>query len=81
MSYQAWFQCINEQCKERYPLNTVIYRCKTCDSLLEVKHDVQALAHRSAREWMKLFEDRYKSTEWPYGSGVWGKKEGILPQI
>lgn len=81
MSYQAWFQCINEQCKEHYPLNTVIYRCKTCDSLLEVKHDMQALAHRSAKAWMKLFEDRYKSTEWPYGSGVWGKKEWILPQI
>src|SRR3990172_6142070 len=81
MSYQAWFQCINEQCKERYPLNTIIYRCKTCNSLLEVKHDVQALAGRSAKEWMKLFEDRYKSTEWPYGSGVWGKKEWILPQI
>jgi threonine synthase len=30
---------------------------------------------------MKLFEDRYKSNEWPYGSGVWGKKEWILPQI
>src|SRR3990172_9387730 len=81
MSYQAWFQCINEQCKERYPLNTIIYRCKTCNSLLEVKHDIQALAQRSAKEWMKLFEDRYKSTEWPYGSGVWGKKEWILPQI
>ncbi len=81
MSYQAWFQCINEQCKERYPLNTIIYRCKTCGSLLEVRHDVEALARRSAKEWMKLFEDRYKSTEWPYGSGVWGKKEWVLPQI
>ncbi len=30
---------------------------------------------------MKLFEERYKSNAWPYGSGVWGKKEWILPQI
>ena len=30
---------------------------------------------------MKLFEERYKGNEWPYGSGVWGKKEWILPQI
>jgi len=30
---------------------------------------------------MKLFEDRYKSTQWPYGSGIWGKKEWVLPQI
>lgn len=81
MQYKAWFQCINEQCKERYPLNTVIYRCKTCQSLLEVQHDMKALAHRSAKAWMKLFEDRYKSTQWPYGSGIWGKKEWVLPQI
>src|SRR5512146_2647111 len=81
MPYRAWFQCINESCKERYPLNTVIYRCKACGSLLEVQHDMKILAHRSAQAWMKLFEERYKSTEWPYGSGVWGKKEWILPQI
>ncbi len=81
MSYRAWFQCINEKCNERYPLNKIVYRCKTCDSLLEVKHDMQALAHRSAQAWMKLFEDRYKSTQWPYGSGIWGKKEWVLPQI
>jgi threonine synthase len=80
-SYKAWFQCINEQCNEKYPLNTVIYRCKKCESLLEVRHDMTALAHRSAKAWMKLFEDRYKSTEWPYGSGIWGKKEWVLPQI
>ena len=81
MTYKAWFQCINEECLTKYPLNTIIYRCKTCGSLLEVQHDMQALARRDAKAWMKLFEDRYKSTQWPYGSGVWGKKEGILPQI
>ena len=81
MSYNAWFQCINPACKERYPLTTIIYRCKNCNSLLEVQHDMQALAHRSAKAWMKLFEDRYKSTEWPYGSGIWGKKEWVLPEI
>jgi threonine synthase len=81
MKYRAWFQCINPQCKAQYPLNMVIYRCKTCGSLLEVQHDMNALARRDAKAWMKLFEDRYKSTQWPYGSGVWGKKEWILPQI
>jgi threonine synthase len=81
MPYRAWFQCINEQCKAIYPLNSIIYRCKTCGSLLEVQHDMKALARRDAKAWMKLFEDRYKSTQWPYGSGVWGKKEWILPKI
>lgn len=81
MEYRAWFQCINQQCGERYALNSIIYRCKTCGSLLEVQHDHDALMCRTPVEWKKLFEERYKSTEWPYGSGVWGKKEWILPQI
>jgi threonine synthase len=42
---------------------------------------MKALAGRIAGEWKKLFEDRYKSTEWPYGSGIWGKKEWVLPEI
>jgi threonine synthase len=81
MSYRAWFQCINPQCGATYPLNSIVYHCKSCGSLLEVQHDLKQLKRRAARGWMKLFEDRYKGNEWPYGSGVWGKKEWILPEI
>src|SRR5437870_5841516 len=81
MSYRAWFQCINTECGATYPLNRVVYECERCQSLLEVQHDLQALARRDAKGWMKLFEDRYKSNLWPYGSGVWGKKEWLLPEI
>ena len=81
MSYRAWFQCINPVCGQTYPLNSIVYQCKRCHSLLEVQHDLQALKRRSAASWKKLFEERYMSNEWPYGSGVWGKKEWILPQI
>src|SRR6516162_4641213 len=81
MSYRAWFQCINPHCGARYELNSVVYHCARCQSLLEVEHDLEALSRRSATAWMKLFEDRYKGNEWPYGSGVWGKKEWILPEI
>jgi len=81
MAYSAWFQCINPECEEKYPLNTIIYKCKKCESLLEVAHDMQALTALSAKQWMDLFEDRYKSTQWPFGSGVWGKKEWILPGL
>ena len=44
-------------------------------------HDIDALRHRSPVAWMRLFDDRYKRTAWPYGSGVWGKKEWICPEI
>jgi threonine synthase len=30
---------------------------------------------------MRLFDDRYKRTLWPYGSAVWGKKEWVCPDI
>ena len=81
MSYRAWFQCINPQCGKTYPLNSVVYHCDNCGSLLEVQHDLSELRKRSAAEWKKLFEERYKSNQWPFGSGVWGKKEWILPEI
>jgi threonine synthase len=58
-----------------------VYQCRRCQSLLEVQHDLKALKRRSAASWKELFEKRYKSNEWPYGSGVWGKKEWILPGI
>src|SRR6476659_8655111 len=81
MPYRAWFQCINPECGEKYPLNSIVYQCKRCNSLLEVQHDTKALATHSGAEWKALFEKRYKGNEWPYGSGVWGKHEWILPEI
>jgi threonine synthase len=81
MPYKSWFECINPECRAQYPLNKVIYRCETCQSLLDVQHDMDSLTRRSGKGWMKLFEERYKGTQWPYGSGIWGKKEWVLPQI
>ncbi len=81
MGYNAWFQCINEECRETYSLDEIVYRCRSCGNLLEVTHDMEALKDRTSEEWKKLFDGRYRSTEWPFGSGVWGKKEWILPCI
>ena len=81
MSYRAWFQCINPECGATCPLNSIVYQCKCCGSLLEVQHDLKQLKRRGAQGWKKLFESRYKSNQWPYGSGVWGKKEWVLPEI
>ena len=78
--YQAWFQC-SQGCDSRYELTEVIYRCPDCDGLFEVVHDIDSLRKRSAAAWMKLFDQRYMRTEFPYGSGVWGKKEFVLPNI
>jgi threonine synthase len=42
---------------------------------------MDTLRDRSGPAWMKLFDDRYKLNEWPYGSGVWGKREWVMPQV
>ena len=81
MRYRAWFQCINEQCGQTYELNEIVYRCEECQSLLQVEHDLQQLGHRDGLAWMKLFDERCRTTEFPYGSGIWGKKEWVLPNI
>ena len=80
MKYDAWFQCSNG-CDERHSLHEVIYRCTRCGGLLEVKHDIKSLKRRSAAAWIELFDRRYMGTQYPYGSGVWGKKELVCPII
>ncbi len=78
--YRAVFRCF-AGCPGEYPLTRALYRCPTCDGLLEVAHDIEALRDRSATSWMKLFEDRWMRTQWPYGSGVWGKREWVAPTV
>jgi len=78
--YRSAFRCF-AGCDGEYPITQPIYRCPTCDGLLEVVHDMTALKDRSATSWMKLFEDRWMRTQWPYGSGVWGKSEWVAPNV
>ncbi|MBC8550811.1 MAG: threonine synthase [Candidatus Brocadiales bacterium] len=80
MGYKAWFQC-SAGCDERYELNEIIYNCKKCGGLLEVQHDIEKLKHRSPGSWMRLLDDRYRRTQWPFGSSVWGKKEMVCPNV
>jgi threonine synthase len=78
--YTAHFRCF-KGCDGAIPLTQPTYRCPKCDGLLEVHHDTEALRDRSASAWMKLFDERYKRTQWPYGSGVWGKREWVAPEM
>lgn len=78
--YSSWYQCVRG-CDRRYSIYEVVYRCEDCGGLLEVEHDVDALRDRSAEEWRALFDHRTHTHTWPYGSGVWGKKEWVCPQI
>jgi threonine synthase len=79
-SPSAWFRCA-DGCDFRAELVDVVYECPRCGGLLEVEHDRAALGARSGAEWRALFDGRFKLGEWPYGSGVWGKKEWVYPQL
>ncbi len=77
--YRAWFQSIDDP-GERYELDEIVYRSRT-GALLEVVHDLAELRKTPADEWKRRFEGRQHVTRWPFGSGVWGKQEWVLPQI
>jgi hypothetical protein len=63
---------------ETYTLDEVVYRSKD-GGLLDVHHDISALANYGPDYWKAIFDARTGTTSWPYGSGVWSKKEWVLP--
>ncbi len=78
--YHAGFRCI-AGCDGELPLDAARYRCPRCGDLLEVVHDLAPLRGRSADQWKALFDARLGSRQWPYRSGVWGKKEWVAPHV
>ena len=78
--YSCWFQSI-ENPEYKYDIDEVIYRCPKTGSLLEVEHDLDELKKETPKYWKDLFDSRYRKQSWPYGSGVWGKKEWVVPFI
>ncbi len=77
--YRAWFESLHHR-SERFGLDEVVYTDSE-GGLLQVVHDMDELRKTSAEEWKRLFEERGHRNAWPYGSGVWGKKEWVLPEI
>ncbi|XP_042443764.1 threonine synthase, chloroplastic-like [Zingiber officinale] len=65
---------------ETYSLDDVVYRSRS-GGLLDVRHDFAALKRFPGSYWRDLFDSRVGRTTWPYGSGVWSKKEFVLPEI
>jgi threonine synthase len=40
-----------------------------------------ALQHKSGEDWKAIFDQRVRVNDWPYASGVWGKKEWVCPEV
>jgi threonine synthase len=78
-AYRAWFQSLHDP-SERYALDEIVFTARD-GGLLEVVHDPAELAKTPPEAWKQIFEQRAHRTEWPYGSGVWGKKEWVCPEV
>lgn len=77
--YRAWFESLRDP-GERYELDEVVYTDRQ-GGLLQVVHDMDELRKTPAARWRQIFEERAHKNVWPYGSGVWGKKEWVLPDL
>ena len=80
-TYHAAFRCA-AGCPGEHSIWQPIYHCPTCGGLLQVVHDLDALrAPERRRRGCARSTTATSATAWPYGSGVWGKKEWVCPEI
>src|SRR5687768_17210552 len=80
----ATFRCFSG-CPGSFALTEAIYRCPTCDGLLEVAHDLDVLRKTDGATWRALFDRRWAPTAATDGgitpSGVWSKREWVAPAV
>lgn len=80
--FQSRFRCIDPACAAAYPIDEIIWRCRRCSSLLEVEHDRDRWRSQAPEGgWQALFDRRWRRNPRPYGSGVWGKHEWVMPAV
>jgi threonine synthase len=80
MGFDAWFRDAATK-QGRWELDQIVYRSPE-GGLLEVAHDLAALrAAHPAEAWKQLWDQRFRRAPYPYASGIWGKKELVLPGI
>ncbi len=69
--------CFNSDCRERYPLDAVLYNCPKCDGLIEVVNDYSEADPEALKT---LWNGRRTSREKVDISGVWRFRE-MLPFV
>jgi threonine synthase len=80
VTYSAWFRSFRDP-NLKYGLDDIIYRCPKTGSLLEVAHDLDSLKNKSGQQWRDLFDSRSSIRKGLNASGIWSKKEWVLPAI
>lgn len=78
--FHATLRCF-DGCPGEHALWEPVFRCPTCNALLDVEHDVDALRSKTAVAWRGLFRERRAEGRFPYDSGVWTRREWVAPSI
>ena len=73
----AFLQCIEQSCRQRYPLDAKEHQCPACDGLLDVSYDLPKIDPASLR---LLWQQRKASSAVIDQSGVWRFRE-LLPFV
>ena len=76
----VYFRCF-AGCEGKHSIYDVIYTCPKCGGLLEVHHEREPLKVHNAYQWKQIFGSRASTSVWPYGSGVWGMREWVIPSL
>lgn len=79
LTFKSDLHCMD--CKSVYSIHEVLFRCPSCNGLLDVHHSIEPLKQITGSEWKQHFESRFRSSAYPLNSGVWSKKEWVLPYI
>lgn len=74
----AFLQCIEARCRQRYPVEQRIYACPACGGLLDVAYDFNLPC--SVKEMIALFRKRKTIEADLERSGVWRFRE-LLPFV
>lgn len=74
----TWLAC-GRGCPARLDALEVRYRCPTCGGLLDVRHDETVLTKTAPAEWRARFDGRGPHRTGWNASGVWAKREWVLP--
>lgn len=78
--FSAKYQAFAQRAEVSWSLDEVRYRSPE-GHLLEVSQDLAALQQWSGSRWRDLFDQRAGARGYPDRSGVWGKREWVLPEL
>ena len=73
----AYLQCMEDRCRQTYPLDSADHQCKACGGLLDVRYEFAPVKPEALR---RTWEERRSGSTVLDQSGVWRFRE-LLPFV